>query len=212
MTDSVAGRQGPNVGPRASSPKAEFRALFEAEFDFVCRSLRRLGVRDADVHDVAQELFVTVNGALPTYERSRPLRPWLFAFAARFAANYRRLGWHDADVLSEDAPLPSPRLAEKLTARVLVARGLDALDFDKRVALVMHDLEGIPAPEIAQELDVPLNTVYSRVRLARVGFKKRLRELEAQERTGEAKPIQSGLDGKSDTVEDGHAAAEEDPR
>ncbi len=161
---------------------AEFRALFDAEFDFVCRSLRRLGVRDADAHDVAQELFVTVSGALATYDVSRPLRPWLFAFAARFAANYRRLGWHKGDVLSDEAPMPSPRLAEKLTARVLVAHGLDALDFDKRVALVMHDLEGIGAPEIAAELDVPLNTVYSRVRLARVAFKKRVLEIEAEEK------------------------------
>lgn len=205
MTETAQARQGPGVGVEAWSHWAEFRALFEAEFDFVCRSLRRLGVRDADVHDVAQELFVTVNAALPTYERSRPVRPWLFAFATRFAANYRRLGWHKGDVLSEDAPLPSPRLAEKLTARVLVARGLDALDFDKRVALVMHDLEGIPAPEIARELDVPLNTVYSRVRLARVGFKKRLRELEAEERTGEPKPAESGPEGSADTDE-------EDPR
>ena len=85
-------------------------------------------------------------------------------------------------MLSDEAPMPSPRLAEKLTARVLVAHGLDALDFDKRVALVMHDLEGIGAPEIAAELDVPLNTVYSRVRLARVAFKKRVLEIEAEEK------------------------------
>ena len=180
VTEAAPGRQDPDVSAPIVPKLAEFRSLFDAEFDFVCRSLRRLGVRDADVHDVAQELFVTVSSALATYDASRPLRPWLFAFAARFAANYRRLGWHKGDVLSEDTPMPSPRLAEKLTARILVARGLDALDFDKRVALVMHDLEGIGVPEIAAELDVPLNTVYSRVRLARVAFKKRVLEIEAE--------------------------------
>lgn len=181
MTDSTAPRQASSVEERSASQLSEFRVLFNAEFDFVCRSLRRLGVRDADVHDVAQELFVAVSGALGSYDRARPLRPWLLAFAARFAANYRRLGWHKGTALPEDAPLPSPRLAERIGARTLVARGLDVLDFDKRVALVMHDLEGISAPEIATELDLPLNTVYSRVRLARAAFKKRILEIEAEE-------------------------------
>jgi len=158
-----------------------FRELFAAEFDYVCRSLRRLGVLDADVHDVAQELFVTVHAQLATFDTARPIRPWLMGFAARYAANYRRLGWHKGSALSEDQALPSPRLAEKMTARTLVLRGLDALDDDKRVALVMHDLEGISAPEIAAELAVPLNTIYSRVRLARAAFRRSVLELEPTE-------------------------------
>lgn len=39
--------------------------------------------------------------------------------------------------------------SSEVAVGILVARGLDALDFDKRIALVMHDLEGIGVPEIA---------------------------------------------------------------
>lgn len=148
-----------------------FRVTFLAEFDFVCRSLRRFGVRDADVHDIAQELFVALHRSLDKFEPDRSTRAWLMGFVVRFASNYRRLGWHRGSGIPDDAAVPSPRMTEKLAARQLVERGLDALDFDKQVALVMHDLEGISAPEIAQQLNVPLNTVYSRVRLARAGFK-----------------------------------------
>ena len=161
-------------------PLPPFPAIFAAEFGFVCRSLRRLGIHEPDVHDVAQELFLTVHRGLESYDRARPLRAWLMGYAVRFAANYNRLGWHKRGDLPASAAAPA-RIEEVLAARQLVARGLHALDFDKRVALVMHDLEGISAPDIAAELGIPLNTVYSRVRLARDGFRSALRALDAAE-------------------------------
>jgi RNA polymerase sigma-70 factor, ECF subfamily len=169
------------VSPRTNDLVApSFRDIFVTEFDFVCRTLRRFGIREADVHDVSQELFVAVNRGLSSFDVARPLRPWLVGFAVRCAANYRRLGWHQASELSDETAASSPRMTDRLAARQLVLRGLDALDFDKRIALVLHDMEGVTAPEIAAELGVPLNTVYSRVRLARAAFKEALRVLETE--------------------------------
>ena len=65
----------------------------------------------------------------------------------------------------------SPKLHDKLAAKRTVLGALERLDFDKRVVLVMHDLEQLTAPEIAEELGIPLNTVYSRVRLAGAAFR-----------------------------------------
>ena len=48
------------------------------------------------------------------------------------------------------------------------------MDFEKRSLVVMHDLEGIAVPEIAALLAVPLNTAYSRLRLARAEFEREL--------------------------------------
>ncbi|MFT3772529.1 MAG: RNA polymerase sigma factor [Minicystis sp.] len=84
-----------------------FTALFEEHFDYVCRSLQRLGVREADAEDVAQELFLAVHRALPESDPGRPMKPWLFGFAMRYASNYRRLGWHRGRAL-DDTPV-SPR-------------------------------------------------------------------------------------------------------
>ena len=148
---------------------SSFTQLFEEHFAFVCRSLQRLGVREADLEDIAQELFLAVHRALPESDRSRPLKPWLFGFAVRYASNYRRLSWHRGREL-DDMPV-SPKLHDKLAAKRTVLAALERLDFDKRVVLVMLDLEELTAPEIAQELGIPLNTVYSRVRLAREAFR-----------------------------------------
>lgn len=173
MTEPPPGTQAGERTPAAASDRPlvepSFTQLFEAHFGFVCRSLQRLGVREADVEDIAQELFLAVHRALPESDRSRPLKPWLFGFAVRYAANYRRLSWHRGREL-DDVPV-SPKLHDKLAAKRTVLGALERLDFDKRVMLVMHDLEQLTAPEIAAELGIPLNTVYSRVRLAREAFR-----------------------------------------
>jgi RNA polymerase sigma-70 factor (ECF subfamily) len=146
-----------------------FTSLFEEHFDYVCRSLQRLGVREADAEDVAQELFLTVLKSLPESDASRPMKPWLFGFAMRYASNYRRLSWHKGREL-DDTPV-SPKIHDKLAAKRAVLKALDALDMDRRAVLIMHDLEELTAAEIAAELGVPLNTVYSRLRLARQAFR-----------------------------------------
>jgi RNA polymerase sigma-70 factor, ECF subfamily len=147
-----------------------FRELFDAEFEYVCRALRRLGVLDADLADVAQELFVSVHDRLDEYDPSRPVKPWLFSFARGFAANYRKLARHRASPL-DDEEKESPMLQTDTDARDLVLRAMDRLDFDRRTVLVMHDLEEFTAPHIATFLEIPVNTVYSRLRLARADFR-----------------------------------------
>ena len=159
-----------------TSLDARFPAFFAAHFDFVCRSLLRLGVREADLADVAQDVFVVVHRSFGTLDRERHPRPWLFGFARGYASNYRRLGWHRAGEILDDHRGSSQRLVDKIDARTRVARGLAALDDDKATVLVLHDMEGLAAPEIAMELGVPVNTIYTRIRAARAAFKAALAE------------------------------------
>jgi len=179
-TSAPAQASGVVAPPPVPSLDREFEALFVAEFAFVCRTLQRLGVREADVNDIAQELFLAVFHSIGSWDRTRPLKPWLVGFAVRFASNYRRLAWHRGRALDEDLTPPSPRMNDKLAAKRTVMRGLDALDFDKRVALVMHDLEELTAKEIAEQLGIPANTVSSRVRLAREAFRAAVKQVERE--------------------------------
>jgi RNA polymerase sigma-70 factor (ECF subfamily) len=65
--------------------------------------------------------------------------------------------------------------------RQLLARALAALDLDKRAVLVMHDVDGHPMPEIAEALSIPLNTAYSRLRLAREQFAIAVRRMQGKD-------------------------------
>ena len=169
----------PEVTSTADALSSDFRRIFEAEFGYVTRSLRRLGVEEADISDISQELFVAVNERLGGYDPTRPVRPWLFSFALRFAANYRRLSRNRASIVEFDEANPQSS-DPNIEARDLVLRALSELDFDRRTVLVMHDLEGFPAPEISEQRDAPLNTVYSRLRLAREDFRSAVTRLQSK--------------------------------
>lgn len=150
----------------------EFSSIYQAEASYVWRSLRRLGVRDRDLEDLVHDVFVKVYRRLDDYDSERPLRPWLFGFAFRVASDYRRRAGHQRETVAppverpDEARLPDEQVAQR-QARRLLQRALDTLNIDRRAVIIMHDIDGFTAPEIADALALPLNTVYSRLRIAR---------------------------------------------
>ncbi|MBP9111618.1 MAG: RNA polymerase sigma factor [Polyangiaceae bacterium] len=170
MTENARSPQDPLERTVLSPLTAEFRLIFESEFSSVCRSLRRLGVSESDLADVAQELFVTVYQHFSEYNRALPVRPWIYSFAVRFASNYRKLARHRGVGLDEVRE-QTAQATGNFETRDFVLRTLDQLDEDQRTAVVLHDMEEFTAPEIASLLSIPLNTVYSRVRLGREKFR-----------------------------------------
>ena len=166
--------------------QAEFQAIFDGEFAYVCRVLQRLGVRTMDLEDQAQEVFVAVHRKLADYDRNRPVRPWLFSFAFRTASNYQRLVRHTRERPLEVETLdaegtPESHLQDREAQRLVLA-ALDGVPLERRSALIMHDIDGFSAPEIADALAIPLNTVYSRVRVARDEFRSSLARVKAKGR------------------------------
>jgi RNA polymerase sigma-70 factor (ECF subfamily) len=173
------------LSPAAVDRDAEFRALFRAQCGYVIDSLRRLGVAPADVDDMAQEVFLVAFRHHAQYDRARPIRPWLFAFAAGIASNYRRLARHRREAAPADdvAADSAPSADEGIDAardRELVIEALGLLGPDRSAVLILADIDGVPVPEIAAALKVPLNTAYSRLRLAREEFTAAARRLLAR--------------------------------
>jgi RNA polymerase sigma-70 factor (ECF subfamily) len=166
--------------------RARFRHVFENEFDYVWLSLRRLGVADRDLEDVAQNVFLKVYRRLDDYDGSRPARPWLFAFAVRCASDWRRLARHRVEVMGERAePAASDPAADERMARdedlALLLRALDHLDIHRRAVLILHELDEVPVKEIAASLHIPLFTVYSRLRVARAELTAALKRIWTKE-------------------------------
>lgn len=186
MTETAPSPQSRRVEPRPATPESEFEALFRAEFAYVWKTLRRLGVAERDLEDVTHDLFVNVFRRMGDYDRSRPIRPWLCGFAARTASDYRRLARHRYEVVEGDTRQPKSGdtgedgAFRAFEARDTLLKALDALDIDRRVVVVMHDIDGHAMPDIAHALGVPLNTAYSRLRLARENLREALGQVRSE--------------------------------
>ncbi len=173
--------------PEARARLAAFSEVFDTQFDYVCRALQRLGVRPGDLEDLAQEVFVAAFDRFDAYDSTRPIKPWLFAFAVRYAGNYLRLARHRREVPSDPvdglqlggvASGDPEREALQRERQAILLEALQTVPLERRSALILHDLDGCEAKEIAEVLSIPRNTVYSRIRVGRDELKRALHRLQ----------------------------------
>jgi RNA polymerase sigma-70 factor (ECF subfamily) len=146
----------------SGAPLADFDAVYDREYAYVWKTLGRLGVASADLADAVHDVFVVVYRRWADVDPDRPIRPWLFGVARKVAAATRRNRREDP-VADPEPPAPQDGSAE----RDLLWKALDQLDDDRRVVIILHDLEGHTGADIARDLAIPVNTVHSRLRLAR---------------------------------------------
>jgi len=168
--------QAPPLGERDDHTQeaADFDEIYRAEFPYVWRTLRRLGVPAADLEDLAHDVFVVVHRRLDDYDSRRAVRPWLFGIAYRLASDDRRRARNrEIPTDSIDPPAPNPgadALMESDEQRRLVLFGLEALSLEQRAAVILVDIDGESPNDVAGALDIPLPTVYSRLRVGRQKF------------------------------------------
>lgn len=169
--------------PAAAKPdeaRHPWLTAYEAELDYLYRTLRRLGVALSELDDVAHEVYLVLQRIWPQYDRSRRFRPFLFGIAFRVASSYQRRVHREvpfAIVDTEDLSERPDRVLEAKQMRAAVLRALADIPLPRRAVLVMHDLDEVTIREVASVLGIPLFTAYSRLRKARKELERGLRDL-----------------------------------
>jgi RNA polymerase sigma-70 factor (ECF subfamily) len=163
-----------------------FDDVYDQHFEFVWRTLRRLGVPEADLPDVSQEVFLVVHRRLADFVERAKVTTWLFRIAARAARDRRRTAHVRREIALEEPvqtavdPSADPsRDLERADQRALLKQALASLDEDQREVFVAFELEGLTGDAIAAALEIPLGTVYSRLRLGRARFRQSVARLSA---------------------------------
>lgn len=156
----------------------DLATVYRDHYEFVWRAVRRLGAPEAHVDDAVQDVFLVVHRRLADFEGRSQLKTWLFGIAMRVVKDHRRKTQR-MDRRHQSAPRPEPDAGpdehvQRRQAVELLDQLLEELDDDKRAVFVMAEIENMTAPEIAETLGVKLNTVYSRLRLARKRFERAL--------------------------------------
>jgi len=169
------------------------RRWVEEHFDFIWRSLRRLGVSPGNVDDAAQRVFWIASRKAQAMDIDNE-RSFLFAIALRVASDERRGARRRPEVAvdtRQEEPrdhAPSPdELLEQRQARALLDEILETMPFELRVVFVLFEIEELTTSEIASLLEIPGGTVASRLRRAREAFEAHVARLRAR-RTGWGKP------------------------
>jgi len=131
-----------------------------------------MGVREADVEDSCQDVFVIVHRRLSDFRGDSALRTWIYGICVRTASDYRRR----AHVVREVFEAESTRLAQPAdqVERVIrreslecLGRILDLLDEEKRAVFVLYEIEELSMTDVAIALQCPIQTAYSRLHAAR---------------------------------------------
>jgi RNA polymerase sigma-70 factor, ECF subfamily len=186
MVGSSVALSEPGVAGAAIPRDARLAAMAAENFQFIWRSLRRLGVALPAVDDAAQQVFEVASRRLSEIELGRE-RAFLFKTAIFVAADARRAAARDRsheagevlDRLLDARPNPE-EATDWARKRVLLDAVLDTMPEDTRTVFVMFELEELPLTEIAELLEVPRGTVASRLRRAREEFQSEVKRLRAR--------------------------------
>jgi RNA polymerase sigma-70 factor (ECF subfamily) len=184
MGDIPGGLAGDDVMPARSSPReVRLRGMVDRYLDFVARVLRDAGTPATEIEDDVQRTFIAVAGRLDDVHPGAEAR-FLLQVALRVAAHSRRSLARRREVSDDRAPerVDSRATPEQLTdqkrARQMLDRALGEIEPALRTVFILFEFEQLKLGEIARVLGIPRGTVASRLRRARIEFRRRVSALE----------------------------------
>jgi RNA polymerase sigma-70 factor (ECF subfamily) len=166
----------------AAHDRSTWPAVFTEHYSFVHSVTRRLAGPDLDPDDLTQDVFVTVHRRLGSLEDPARLRSWLYGICRRVVAHRRRrykVRRAIAELLARVDPprqdSPEAHAGRRDIERRLYA-ALDRLSAKRRETLILFALEEMDGKQIAELLDIPVNTVWTRLHAARKDLAMHLKE------------------------------------
>lgn len=131
-----------------------------------------------DVDDLVHVTFLEAAKSADRYDGRSSCRPWLIGIAVRHLRRRRQAFGRFFAMLTSlrGVMLTSSEVRSPLDARHDVERALARLTEAKRITFLMAEVEGLTCPEIAEALDVPVGTVWTRLHAARHELRDALEE------------------------------------
>jgi RNA polymerase sigma-70 factor (ECF subfamily) len=152
--------------------RPSFSLIFHEYAGYVIGLLRRLRVAEADVEDVAQEVFLTIHTRLPSFEARSTVKTWVCGICLRKASDYRRKAYRRRELPTAVPPelVASDSSEEYLMRRQQaeqINRALASLSPKQLDVFVLFEIEELPMADVARAVGCPRFTAYNRLRTAR---------------------------------------------
>jgi RNA polymerase sigma-70 factor (ECF subfamily) len=155
--------------------EAAWRRLHVEYYPVAIAFLRKLGVREADIEDAAQEVFLQTYRYLSRFRGSAQLKTWLYRLCITQARRTRRRRRISEALLNLLALGPQGALGTSApfcerSARRRIELVLNQLSDNERTALVLYEMEGLPGKQVAEILGCNEATLWRRLHYARKNF------------------------------------------
>ncbi len=153
-----------------------FGELVRRHQDFVYGAALRIVRNPVMAEDLTQEAFVRAHRALPGFRGQAQVRSWLYRIATNLALNavQRRREYPTDAVPDRPARLDPADDAENLALRRELESAISALPPKLKQPLVLREYDGLSYQAIADVLDLPINTVRTRILRARRSLRDRM--------------------------------------
>ncbi len=167
----------------------------------VLSRLRRMFGVHADIDDTFQQVMLEVVRGLPGFAGRSEVSTWIHRITLNVAYQRMRRHYRTPGSVALDSENEPPNNDEDALARLeraetarLLHTCLEALPPKKRVAVVLHDIEGLTLQAICEHIGVPLQTVASQLKAGRAELAALMhRALHDQaRRTQSPQPVQRG--------------------
>lgn len=152
-----------------------WRSLHVRYYPVTIVFLRKLGVRDSDLEDASQEVFLQMHRYLPRFRGKAELKTWLYRLCitqARHLRRRRRMGEALRSLFSSRPETVNPSSVGfcEESARRRMLSALETLSEGDRIAVVLYDLEGLAGRQVAEILRCKEATLWRRLHYARKKF------------------------------------------
>jgi RNA polymerase sigma-70 factor (ECF subfamily) len=162
------------VGRCLAQDALAWRTLYDRHFGKVARLVHALGIADSEADDLCQEIFLIVYRHLRSFRGEARLGTWIHRLATREAIRYAKRRSR-----AERPALPRDWAENEAARRQYLAQLLAQLPPERRLALVLFEIEGRSVDEIAEACGCAVNTVWTRIHRARLQLEKLAREGQA---------------------------------
>ncbi len=153
---------------------AAFEMIYKATSSFVYNVALRITYNKEDAQEVTQEVFLIMHSKLKQFRGESSLKTWVYRIAVNCAINFARKtkGQKNSSVEYEDHLAPRVeadvhKQIEKEHHHTAVDKILSSLNEEHRTCVILRNIEGLSYQQIAETLQININTVRSRLKRAR---------------------------------------------
>jgi RNA polymerase sigma-70 factor (ECF subfamily) len=163
-----------------------FELLIESHQKKIYNLAFRMMGNYEDASDVAQEVFIKVYRSIYSFKESSSFSTWIYRIAVNVCLDQLRkkkkervismnsrvvLGGTEMELQFEDTGIGPQEAVERTETKQSIARAINNLNEDHKIAIILRDINGYSYEEIAQMLKCSLGTVKSRISRARHSLK-----------------------------------------